>query len=116
VGYPHVGDPRPGGGLGPFYGLRRGESDDLRYKRRVFAGRLPDRLMAFASSPGGQMCLSLHGEDAGCVYWWERNAPLDDPDFPLLLVAHDFDSFMNSIVWSEEFYDPPELSEEAGQN
>ncbi len=116
VYYPNADDPRPAGGLSPFHGLMRGQPADLRTLRRVFAGRLPERLMAFAYSPGGQLCLSLHGEDAGCVYWWEQNAPLDDPDFPLILVAHDFDSFMHSLVRVEEPDNPPEPSEEAEAN
>jgi len=87
-----------------FYGIKADdtyESYDLQNIREGFEDVLPGHLLAIASSPGGQILLSLAGNDKAMVYWWapDCGSPgLDD----LIPIARDFDTFMRSLRVHEE--------------
>ena len=87
---------RLGGGVGVFYGVRPGKTYDLLDEREGMEDRIPQRLLAIADSPGGQICVSLCGADVGKIYWWgfEDSRPRDQP---LSLIGDDFDSFVNRL-------------------
>ena|SRR5581483_3928502 len=85
-----------------FYGLKPGDTYDLRGMRRTFSDRLPPHLLPVASGSGGEFCLSLAGEDAGRIYWWfqETGKVLSPAD--LEPIADSFAQFVNSLVCVEE--------------
>jgi len=85
-----------------FYGLKPGHTYDLLEKYRMFRNRLPAHVLPFASGSGGHFCLSLTGEDAGRIYWWDPHGDNEAPYENLELVAYDFDSFINSLTICEE--------------
>ena len=81
-----------------FYGLRPGDSYDLLNVKEGFGDLLPSHILPIASSPGGQFCLSLAGDDRGMVYWWPPHGASPDPLDDMELVARSFGSFVNSLV------------------
>lgn len=97
VVFPAYGQPsEPGGGVEVFLGVGPDSEYDIQATREGLSGRLPDHFLPIAESPGGQICLSLSGSDRGKVYWWGLESARGS-DEPPLLVADDFDSFMNSL-------------------
>jgi SMI1 / KNR4 family (SUKH-1) len=103
-GYPTWPDIRrpgePGGGVDWWYGLNPTESRDLLRNWKGFRGRIPSHLLPIAESPGGQICLCLAGEKRGKLFWWDRSEPHAELGQNLTLIAHDFDTFINSL-WLE---------------
>jgi SMI1-KNR4 cell-wall len=87
--------------VGVFYGLRPGDTYDLMDNWHMFKDDLPSGLLPIASSPGGQIVLSLSGDDAGRVFWWSQHRGSPDPYDDLELIAYDFDSFVNSLTTHE---------------
>jgi SMI1-KNR4 cell-wall len=85
-----------------FYGLKRGDTYDLRGMRRRFSDRLPPHLLPIASGSGGEFCLSLGGEDAGRVYWWFQETGKVQSAEDLEPIADSFAEFVNSLVCVEE--------------
>jgi hypothetical protein len=88
-----------------FYGIREDEayeSYDLQNIHEGFGDVLPGHLLAIASSPGGQILLSLAGDDAGRVYWWTPEWGPPDPDEDLIPLAWSFDTFVRSLRLHEE--------------
>jgi hypothetical protein len=91
----------PGTSVGVFYGLKAGDKYDLRTLKATFADRLPDHLLPFTSGSGGEFCLSLSGDDAGCVYWWfQETGPVESVD-DLEPIADNFTEFINSLFCLE---------------
>lgn len=88
--------------LGVFYGLNSEVRRDLLRIRSMYGSRLPSHLLPIADSAGGEICLSLAGEDRGRLYWWDPHETPDDPYDALDLIAYDFDSFMKSLRVYEE--------------
>ncbi len=84
-----------------FYGIKPGDSYDLLERKRGFGDRLPIRILPIASSPGGEFCLSLAGNDIGNVYWWDSHGGSRDSDENLEFVARDFDSFLTGLIVAE---------------
>ena len=85
-----------------FYGLKAGDSYDVRTMKATFADRLPDHLLPFTSGSGGEFSLSLSGDDAGRVYWWfQETGPVESMD-DLEPIADSFRIFVNSLVCVEE--------------
>jgi cell wall assembly regulator SMI1 len=85
-----------------FYGLKAGDTYDLREVRRTFSDRLPAHLLPIASGSGGEFCLSLAGEDTGKVSWWfQETGRVQSPD-DLELIADSFAGFVNSLICVEE--------------
>ena len=47
-----------------------------------FAGRIPDEMIPIADDSGNKICLAIRGDNAGCVYYWERSdEPPDDEEY-----------------------------------
>lgn len=80
-----------------FYELRTGGRQDLLGKRESFGDVIPSHILPIASSPGGQIVLSLAGDDFGRLYWWSPHRGSADPYDDFELIAYDFDSFVNSL-------------------
>jgi hypothetical protein len=97
VVFPAYGQPgQPGGGVEVFLGVDPDSEYDIQATREGLSGRLPDHFLPIAESPGGQICLSLSGADRGKIFWWGLESTAG-ADAPPLLVADDFDSFINSL-------------------
>src|SRR5262249_51705156 len=85
-----------------FYGLKPGDSYDLRENWQSYPDDLPGHLLPIASGSGGQFLLSLSGEDRGTLYWWlPEYGPVESMD-NIEPVADSFDRFVNSLVRVEE--------------
>jgi hypothetical protein len=85
-----------------FYGLKTGDTYDLRKVRQTFSDRLPPHILPVVSGSGGEFCLSLTGEDTGRVYWWfQEIGRVQSPD-DLEPIADSFTDFVNSLVCVEE--------------
>lgn len=80
-----------------FYGIRADDSYDLLGTRESFADDLPSNLLPIASSPGGEIVLSLAGDNLGKAYWWSSHRGSANPYDDCELIAYSFDSFMNSL-------------------
>lgn len=85
-----------------FYGILPGDGYDLLRIHEGFADLLPSHLLPIASSPGGQIVLSLAGPDAGRLYWWTPHRGSPDPHDDLIPIAYDFDTFMRSLRLHDE--------------
>ena len=79
-----------------FYGLAPTTSYDLLRHRKVLADRLPDAYLAIASSPGGEIVLSLAGQDTGTVYWWNREGRFETTK--ATQVAPNFSALVNTLA------------------
>ena len=64
--------------IGVFYGIGSDDSFGLLSKKEGFADDLPPHLLPIASSPGGQIVLSLAGQDVAKIYWWSPHRGSDD--------------------------------------
>lgn len=81
-----------------FHQIRRGARQDLAGTKRAFEDFLPAHLLPIATGSGGHFCLSLHGNDIGCIYWWSPHSASLDPADDFELVGRDFSSFVNSLT------------------
>jgi cell wall assembly regulator SMI1 len=84
-----------------FYSICTDSTYDLIETYMVLQGRIPDNMFAIACDPGGnQICLSLSGEDAGKIYFWDHEQEVDDGDIPtyenMYLIADSFDDLINN--------------------
>ena len=100
--FPEYGRPgQPGGGVEVFLGVDPDSGYDILETREGLSGRLPDHLLPIAESPGGQLCLAISGSDRGKVFWWGLEC-IVGADAEPMLVADDFDAFMNSLYIYED--------------
>ena len=86
---------------GQFYGLNMpSATEDVRSTRDVFAGRIPNNLLAIGTDfSGDQICLGLSGEILGQIHIWLHDyegAPLADNDLPTNVgfIASSFQEFI----------------------
>jgi hypothetical protein len=91
-----------------FYGFLLGDTHDLIENHHIYKERMPSNLTPIArDSGGGEICLSVNGDDKGAVYYWDRYLEEDPEDGEeigysnLFLIARTFDDFINSL----EIYD-----------
>lgn len=78
-----------------FFGIGRPvESSDLRWNRRTFVERLPNKWLPIAHDSGGNLfCLSLSGPDVGSVMYVDLDQAL--PGF--YSVARNIDEFLDQL-------------------
>jgi SMI1-KNR4 cell-wall len=92
-------------GVEVFYGVMPGDAYDLESYYKTFEGRIPRNLMPIAGDQmGGQICLSISGEDKGSVYFWDNQFEKNveegkEPGYSnVYLLAESFDGFINSLI------------------
>lgn len=100
-GFPIEGlDNNPFGMIQVFMGINDEiESCNLNWKYHIFNDRLPDNLLAIACDGGGDLiCLSLYGDDAGAVVFWDAHQETDGPSYEnVYRIADSFPEFLDSI-------------------
>ena len=70
------------------------ESETVEWSWKVFQGRIPERLLPVADDPFGNLfCLSLDGQDRGCVFFLDR---YEDSPAPYL-VAKSWNEFLGQL-------------------
>ncbi|MCZ2340641.1 MAG: SMI1/KNR4 family protein [Bacteroidales bacterium] len=103
VRYGDINDPlKSSSPVEVFYGIKTGDTYDLYQKKSGFGDRLPSRLLPIASSPGGQICISLAGDDFGCIYWWDQHGVSANPMDDCELIGSSFDTFITSLCLVDE--------------
>ncbi len=92
-----------------FYGFLPGDSYDLIYTYDVYKDRMPNDLIPIArDSGGGEICLSVNGDNKGAVYYWDRyfEEELEEGEEAgysnLFLIARNFEDFINSLEKDDE--------------
>jgi SMI1 / KNR4 family (SUKH-1) len=80
-----------------FFGLRDPvESCNLDWNLEVFRDRIPASLIPIATTEGSdKICLSVAGERAGAIWYWDGYARAGERN--LYLLADDFSSFLSSL-------------------
>jgi cell wall assembly regulator SMI1 len=75
------------------------ESSNLDWTYQIMYGRLPDNLFPIARDDGGDLvCISLYGEDAGAVVFWDIHQETDEPTYDNVYhIANSFEEFIESI-------------------
>jgi len=84
-----------------FYDLNPNGMYDLAGIRESFGDDVPRHLLPIASSPGGQIILSLSGEDRGQVYWWSPHRGSSEFYDDLIPISRTFDGFLCSLSLRE---------------
>jgi len=84
-----------------FFGLKDPiESCNLDWNLRVFRDRIPARQLPIATTEGvDKVCLSVTGERAGAVFYWDGYA--QEGERNLYFLADDFASFIASLQKDE---------------
>ncbi len=101
VVFPEYGEPaKPSGGVEVFLGVKSDDGYDIMDTLEGLSGRLPDHLMPIADSPGGLICLAMAGIDTEKIFWWGLEC-ISFANTQPVLIADDFDSFMNSLYLDE---------------
>ncbi len=91
----------PFGGIQVFFGIDDPiDSCNLDSNYEIVSGSLPTNLLAIACNGGGDLiCLSLYGDDAGAVLFWDSHH--DQPYEPnydhVYKIADSFPEFLESI-------------------
>jgi SMI1-KNR4 cell-wall len=95
----------PVGQVQDFFGIDDPvQSCRLDWKYKMFLGRIPKNLFPIACEDGGSLvCLSLSGQDKGCVYYWDfyGQTNLQNHD-NVFLITETFQGFLDSL----HFHDP----------
>lgn len=90
----------PFGTIHYFFGIGDAiESCNLDWNYAVLNGRLPSNLIAIADDPCGDLiCLTLFGDDAGSVVFWDRHTEPNEPSYEnVYQVAESFKEFLDGI-------------------
>jgi hypothetical protein len=91
----------PFGVIQVFFGIDRPiESSNLDWNFETFNGRIPANLFPIACDDGGDLiCLSLFGEDAGAVLFWDCYAESSEPSYEnVYRIASSFQEFVDGII------------------
>jgi hypothetical protein len=95
------------GGIHFFFGIEGPfECYDLDSNFDTFAGRMPANLLPIACTGCGDMvCLSLFGEDAGAVLFWDHEAEHSPPTYAnVYKIASSFSDFITGIFrWCYQY-------------
>lgn len=90
--------------LDTFYRVQKKHLDDVRDVADAFRDRMPPYLLPIATDPGGnQICLSIAGETAYSVYFWDHEDETPDTEDGsvyvdnLYLIAHSFTELIESL-------------------
>ncbi|MFA6241911.1 MAG: SMI1/KNR4 family protein [Candidatus Hydrogenedentales bacterium] len=111
--YPLVGlDNNPYGMVHFFFGIDDPvESCNLEWNFEVMNGRIPDNLFPIACDDGGDLlCLSLYGDDAGSVVFWDYYAEHFPPTYDNIYRipgADSFSAFIELLQYSPDDPDSP---------
>jgi len=91
----------PVGRIHVFFGLKDPiESCNLDWNLAVFRDRIPASLLPIATTEGAdQVCLSVTGERAGAIFYWDGYARAGERN--LYFLANDFASFIASLQKDE---------------
>jgi hypothetical protein len=75
------------------------ESSNIDWNYHLTRGRLPDNLLPIASDGGGDhICLSLYGDDAGSVVFWDCHQETQEPSYDnVYFIAKSFEEFLEGI-------------------
>ncbi|AFY58994.1 putative glucan synthasis protein [Rivularia sp. PCC 7116] len=91
------------------FGMLPGNGYDLIRNYHTFKDRIPPNFLPIACDAFGNLvCLSVHGEDKGCVYFWQHDAEetigekLSKYPEDIHLVSKFFYEFINSLEKYEE--------------
>jgi hypothetical protein len=97
----------PFGVIQIFFGIdTRVESSSLLWNYRVMEGRIPPNLFPIARDDGGDLlCLSLYGDDAGSVVFWDYYAEHYPPTYNNVYRIPGADSFSAFIELLQPFPD-----------
>ncbi len=99
--YPIEGlENNPFGVVRTFFGIDDPiESCNLDWTYDVVRGRIPANLLPIACDDGGDLiCLSLFGEDAGAVLFWDRHTEPSTPSYAnVYKIADSFAEFLDGI-------------------
>lgn len=99
--YPIEGlENNPFGVIQVFFGIDDPvESCNLDWTYEVVSGRIPPNLLPIACDDGGDLiCLSLFGEDAGAVLFWDQHTEPSTPSYDnVYKIADSFAEFLDGI-------------------
>src|SRR5689334_14549485 len=83
------------------FGLHDGPSYfSLEHKQKIYSGRIPSTVLAFADDPGGNLfCIGIGGGHLGKVYFWDHESEgLGTPtEETLCFVARSFGAFLECL-------------------
>lgn len=84
------------GHISSFYGSADDPFQPLLKAISSFHGEIPDSVIPIADDSGNKICLAIKGAEAGKVFYWDRNASLDDTDMDGVLhpIAVSFEDFI----------------------
>jgi cell wall assembly regulator SMI1 len=95
-----------------FFAINGDEYDDLNDAIHIYKTdqkRLPNHILPIADDPGGNLiCISCGAKDYGKIYFWDHENEIDYTKYDdynytnLHLIAHDLDSFLASLVFSND--------------
>jgi hypothetical protein len=96
-----------GSSLHHMYGLCRGRDPDyadLRENYECYRERIPSSLIPIADDPGGsQICLGIHGEHYGKVYFWDHERESQRASFRnVRRLADSFAAFVSGLYEWED--------------
>jgi len=79
------------------------DADHLTKEWSKWRARVPARLVPVADAEGGNLvCLSLHGEDTGSVYFWDHENEVEDgvepDDRNITQIAASFEEFLDGLL------------------
>lgn len=86
-----------------FMAICDGEHNNFEKSYRRYRKRMPVNLTPIARDPGGnQICMSLGGDDAGSIYFWDHETEADDGE-PVTykncyLIAKSFEEFIAGLT------------------
>jgi hypothetical protein len=100
----YIGD---SGGIHFFYWIDGPEDEephikecyDIRENYQIFKGRIPYNLLPIADDEGdNQVCLSLYGQDAGWIWYWDHEQEMEVPDYSnCYKIAESFQEFIDGL-------------------
>jgi hypothetical protein len=79
------------------------DADQLAKEWSKWRARVPARLVPIADAEGRNLvCLSLHGEDRGSVYFWDHETEVEDGVEPdgrnITRIAASFEEFLDGLL------------------
>jgi hypothetical protein len=99
--FPIIGfENNPFGAIQLFLGINDDiMSSNLNWNFETMNGRLPDNLLAIACTGSGDLiCLSLYGDDAGAIVFWDFYNEPPEPSYDNVYhIADSFEVFLDSI-------------------
>jgi len=92
----------PTGLIHTFFGINvKLECDELLWNYLIMIGRIPRHFLPIADDNSGDLiCLSLSGDDKGCVFFWDwyDERPGPDPGYEnVYKIADSFEEFLESL-------------------